>query len=261
MLSKLLKKDLKKNMSWMWILFAVTIGLSGLTRICKELGDNLAFFKIIAIVIEAIIYGLVVNSIIQPFLRNFLNFYKSFYSDEAYLTHTLPTTKNQLINSKFLTALIEMLAGFATIIASLLILYAGPNFLNVLKLFVSTTVTGSFSITLVIFLFAILVIVEFLMFLSIIYFSIVVAYKSKDKRRLKTFLIAAACAFAALTVLTISMLIVLLANGIKLTSTTLVLSSSALYSLFITAILIYSLITVLFYFLTKHEFNKGVNVD
>jgi uncharacterized BrkB/YihY/UPF0761 family membrane protein len=99
------------------------------------------------------------------------------------------------------------------------------------------------------------------MFLSIINFSIVVAFRSKEKRKLKAFLIAAACAFATLAVLAISMLIVLLINGIKITSSNLVLSSSAMYSVFITAIALYSAATTLFYFLTKHEFNKGVNVD
>lgn len=261
MLSKLLKKDLKKNMSWMWILFVSTIGLAGLTRGCRELGNSVAFFKIVTIVIEGIFYGLAVNSIIQPFLRNFLNFYKSFYSDESYLTHTLPVTKNQLIDSKYLTSLIEMLAGFATIILSILIMYARPGFTNFLKLFISTAITGNFSLLLVIFLFIVLVIIEFLMFLSIIDFSIVVAYKSKDKRILKTFLIAAGCAFATLAVLAICMLTVLLINGIKITSSNLVLSSSAMYSVFITAIVLYSAATTLFYFLAKHEFNKGVNVD
>ena len=261
MLTKLLKKDLKKNMSWMWILFVSTIGLAGITRGCRELGYSVAFFKIVTVVLEGLFYSLAINSIIQPFLRNFLNFHKSFYSDESYLTHTLPVTKNQLINSKYLTALIEMLAGFATIIVSILIMYARPGFTDVLKLFISTVITGNFSLILVISLFITLVIVEFLMFLSIINFSIVVAYKSKENRKMKTFLIAAACALVALAILAICMLIVLLINGIKITSSILVLSSSAMYSVIITAIIIYSIVTILFYFLTKHHFNKGVNVD
>ena len=261
MLSKLLKKDLKKNMSWMWILFASTIGLALITRGCRELGKNIGFFQMVTIVFEGLFYGLAINTIIQPFLRNFLNFHKSFYSDESYLTHTLPVTKNQLINSKFLTALIEMVIAFASLIVSILIMYAKPGFMNVLKLLISTAVTGSVSIIFTLILFVILVLVEFLMFLSIINFSIVVAFKSKDKRIFKTFLIAISCAFVSLFVLAICMLIVLLINNIKITSSTLVLSSSAMYSVFITAILIYSAATLLFYFLAKHEFNKGVNID
>lgn len=261
MLSKLLKNDLKKNMRWMWILFVSTIGVALLTRGTKELGKEIAFFTVIGVIFEGAFYGLVINSIIQPFLRNFLNFHRSFYSDESYLTHTLPVTKNQLITSKYLTTVIEICIGFATIIISLLIAYAKPGFLDTLKLLLSTIISGDFSIWLLIIFVVLLIIVEFLMFISIIYFSIVIAFRSKDKRILKTFIIAAAMAFASITTLSIALLVVMLLNGVDISSSTLVLSSTALYSIIITGIVIYSAITLLFYFLTKHEFNKGVNVD
>ena len=75
MLSKLLKKDLNKNMRWLWILFAATIVVSAITRGCKELGENIAFFKILGIFFDSVFYALAVNVILQPFLRNFLNFH------------------------------------------------------------------------------------------------------------------------------------------------------------------------------------------
>ena len=177
MLSKLLKKDLNKNMRWMWILFVSTIFIALTTRGCKELGQNIVFFKILAIFFESVFYALAVNVVLQAFLRNFLNFTKSFYSDEAYLTHTLPVTKNQLINSKFLTAIIEITLGFLCLISSILIMFYSPTMLETLKLFLSTVISGSFSVILVLILICILIIVEFLMFISIIYFSIVLGYK------------------------------------------------------------------------------------
>ena len=261
MLSKLLKNDLKKNMRWMWILFISTIALAGLTRGINELGKNIAFFKMAGVFLEGVFYGLAINAIIQPFLRNFLNFHKSFYSDESYLTHTLPVTKNQLINSKYLTATIEMLAGFAILVVSILIMYAGPNLKNILTLLFSSIVTEPVSLTLSLILFVILVIVEFMMFISIIDFSIVIAFKSRDRRILKTFFLTVGFAFASLFVLFIIMFTVLSINGIKLTSTTLILSKTAFYSVLITGIITYSLVIMVFYFLTKHHFNKGVDVD
>lgn len=261
MLSKLLKYDLKKNMRWMWILFVATIGLAGITRAAKEIGESVAMFSVIAVFLEGVYYGLAVNLVLQPFLRNFLNLQKSFYSDEAYLTHTIPVTKNQLVNSKYLTAIIEIGLGFASLIASLLIMYAGPGFLNGIKLIISTIVNDSFSVAAVIILFISLVIVEFLMFISIIYFAIVMAYKSKDKRLLRAFLIAAGCAMASLTVLFSIMMIVFAINGVKFTVSTIVLSGEVFMSVLITGIVVYLAAAVLFYFLTKREFNKGVNVD
>ena len=261
MLSKLLKRDLKKNMRWMWILFVGTIVLAAVTRGVKELGENVAFFKVVGIFLEGVFYGLAVNLIIQPFLRNFLNFHKSFYSDESYLTHTLPVTKNALINSKYLTALIEIVAGFASLIVCILIMYAGPNFIQTLKLLLSTVITGEFSVALALVGIVALIIVEFLMFISIIDFSIIIGFRAKDRKILKTFLITLGISFAAITVLFICLLIVFSINGVKLTTTSLVISGSAFMSVLVSAIVIYIAVVVLFYFLAKREFNKGVNVD
>lgn len=261
MLSKLLKNDLKKNMRWMWIIFAATIVVAGISRGCKELSTTISFFKILKIIFDSIFYSLAVNCILQPFLRNFYNFSRDFYSDESYLTHTLPATKSQLINSKYITTLIEMILGFISLILSLIIMYASPTFVTTIKLLISTIVTGNISIFWTITLFIVLVIVEFFMFLSIIYFSIVVAYKTKEKRVLRTFLITAGIAFASISILAAIMIIVLVINGVSLSSTTLILSNTAFVSVLITGILVYLAISVLFYFLAKREFNKGINVD
>lgn len=261
MLSKLLKTDLRKNMRWLWIIFVATIGVSIIDRACKEIGEVVGFFKILSIIFDSVFYSLLVNCVLQPFLRNFTNFTKSFYNDESYLTHTLPVTKKQLLNSKMLTALIEMVLGFATMVVSLLIVFGSPTMLDTLKLFVSMIVTGEFSVVLFLVLFVLLVLVEFLMFVVIIFYSIVLAYREKEKRLLKTFLLTAVFSFAALSGLSVFMIIVLAINGVDLTSTTLVLSSGAFLSVIITGIIVYSIAIGLFYFLTRKAFLKGVNVD
>lgn len=261
MLGKLLKNDLKRNMRWMWILFVATIVIASITRGCKELADTIAFFKIVKIIFDSVFYALAVNVILQPFLRNFFNFSKSFYGDESYLTHTLPVSKNQLINSKFLTTLIEIVLGFACLVISVLIMFASPTMLKTLKIILSTIILDKFSVVGIIVLFVALVIVEFLMFISIIYFAIVVAYRDKEKRVLKTFLITMAMAFIALTVLSVVEVVILMINGIELSSSTLTLSSSAFIGLLVAGIVVYSMATIIFYFITKKEFNKGVNVD
>ncbi len=261
MLSKLLKNDLKKNTRLLWILFAATIVCACLARTFSELGESIAFFRVFGIFFYSVYYSLAANVIIQPFLRNFLNFQKSLYSDESYLTHTLPVTKNQIANSKFLTALIEMVASFAVLVISLVIMFASPDFKNVLTMLISTIVVGEFSLGLSITLIVFLIIVEFLMYLSIIYFSIVVAYKQKERRAFKAFLITMAMSFAALIALAVVLVIVLVVNDVKLSASSLVLSNAAFVSVLISGIVMYLAVIVLFYFLTKRELNKGVNVD
>ena len=261
MLGKLLKNDMQKNMRWLWVLFVATIAFAGITRACTELGLNIAFFKVLGIFFQSVAYALIVNCLVQPFLRGFLNLTKSLYGDESYLTHTLPVSKNQIINSKFLTVLIELVLGFATLIVSLLIMFASNTLFPTIKLLLSTMIVGEFNLFWILTLFIILVVVEFLMFISIVYYSIVLAYKQKEKRVLKSFIYTAVFAFASLTVLSIAMVVVLLINNVNLTSTMLTLSSGAFLSIILTGIIVYSLVITLFYFLTKKEFNKGVNVD
>ena len=261
MLNKLLKKDLSKNSRLLLILFVALISVSLITRGCKALGENLMFFKILSIFFDSVFYSLAVNVILQPFLRNFLNFTRSLYSDESYLTHTLPVTKNQLVNSKFITALVEVCAGFVCLVVSILIMYYTPTFFDKIGLLLSTIIIGKVSVVLVLALFVTLVIVEFLMFLSIIFFSIVIAYRNKEKRILKTFLITAIMSFVSITILSVFMFAVLAICGVKLTSSTLVLPRKAFFSVMLTGITVYSAISVVFYFLTKKALNKGVNID
>lgn len=261
MLSKLLKKDLHRNMRWLWILFVAVIGLAGLTRGCKALGEHIMFFKILGIFFDSVFYSAVVNVILQPFLRNFMNFTKSLYGDESYLTHTLPVTKNQLINAKFLTAIIEITLGIVTAVVALLIVFWSPNMFDFLQGLIFMLVGANLSVWIVLPLFIGLILVEFLMFISIIFLAIVWAYRAKEKRVLKSFLYTCAMAFVAMTVLAVVMVVVLVVNGVDLSSATLALSSAGLLSLLITGISVYSLITVGVYFLTQHAFRKGVNVD
>ena len=261
MLIKLLKNDLKKNMRWFWIVIIATIGFAGMSRGFKELGTNIGFFKVVSILFDSVFYSLLVNVIVQPFIRNLMNFSKSFYGDESYLTHTLPVTKKQLVNSKFITAIIEMGLGFLCVVVSLLIRFASQSMFDTLKLLLSMVIGGDFSAIGVIILFVTLVLIQFLMFISIIYFSIVLSHKSKEKRLLKTFLFTLAFAFASLIVLDTILIVELLIYGVDLTSSTLVLSSSQFLGITISGIVVYMISAIVFYLLTQKEFGKGVNVD
>ena len=261
MLGKLLKYDLKRNMRWLWILFVCTILFAGITRGINELGKSIMFFKITAILFDSLFYALIANSLIQPFLRNFIDFSKSIYGDEGYLTNTLPVTKTQIINSKFLTAFTELIIGFICVILSLLIKFVTPTMFSTLKLILSTVIIGEFSIYLILSLIILLIIVEFLMFLSIILFSIIQGYKSNEKKILKSFIITAINAFISISFLSIVMFVVLLINKVNLSTTKILVSNSAFVSIITTGIIVYSFITILFYFLAKKQFNKGINID
>lgn len=261
MLGKLLKYDLRKNMRWMWILFVATILAAAATRGSGELGKHYGFFKVLNVIFDSVFYALIANCIIQPFIRSFMNFTKSVYGDEGYLTHTLPVKKSQIIISKYLTATIETVLGFLVVIGSVLIRFASKNFFTSIKMMLSMAVVGEFSLPLILTLMIVLIVIEFLMYISIIFFSIIWGFRSNEKKILKSFLYTAVMALCAIQFLSIVMVIVLAINKINLTSATLVLTNTAMLSILLTGIIVYSGVVILFYFLAKRLFNKGVNLD
>ena len=140
-------------------------------------------------------------------------------------------------------------------------MYASPSLDDMLMMLLSTTVSGYVSLWLAVGLIFTLIIIEFLMYISIIFYSIVVSYRAREKRVLKTFLTTVLMAFVAITILSIVMVVVLLTNGVDLSTTTLILPNTAFLGVLISGIVVYTLVSIFFYFMTKHEFNKGVDVD
>ena len=51
-------------------------------------------------------FSMVASILINTMMRSWIRFRDSIYKDESYLTHTLPVTKNNIYNSKFLQTLI-----------------------------------------------------------------------------------------------------------------------------------------------------------
>ncbi len=122
MLKKLLKYDLKYMIKNMIVFYALLIFFALLYRVLGYAGSSviLSFVKGI---VNGILIGLFINVIINTLIRSWLRFRDSLYKDESYLTHTLPVTKNDLYNSKFLEAMLFLLLGFIIILLGLFIAY------------------------------------------------------------------------------------------------------------------------------------------
>lgn len=141
MLSKLLKYDLKymiKNMSVFYILalfFAIT------TRILYSL-DQSVMVNIIGKISNGCFIAMVANIVINVMMRSWVRFRESIFKDESYLTHTLPVTKNNIYNSKFLQTLIFFVISFAFVILCLFLTYYTKDRWDILKLTIDRITTG-----------------------------------------------------------------------------------------------------------------------
>ena len=86
--------------------------------------------------------AMIANIVINVMMRSWVRFRDSLYKDEAYLTHTLPVTKNDLYNSKLIQTFIFFLVGFVIILLSLFIAYYTPDTWILIKEYIKTITTG-----------------------------------------------------------------------------------------------------------------------
>ena len=141
MLNKLLKYDLKymiKNMSVFYILsifFAIT------TRLLS-LPEQTVMIGILSKISSGCMIAMIANVVINVMMRSWVRFRDSLYKDEAYLTHTLPVTKNDLYNSKFIQTLIFFFIGFVIILLSLFVAYYTQDSWQVIKEYIKTITIG-----------------------------------------------------------------------------------------------------------------------
>lgn len=151
MLKKLLRYDLKSVFKYWWIAAVASIGLSVASGLSlsvitadKDVPVLIALLIILTIIFSII--GIVAFPIITYILA-YVRFYKNFFTDEGYLTFTLPVKRSQLLNSKLITCVLAMFCSAIIVFADIMIIFAlgtGKEFYNELLL----PISQSFSILL-----------------------------------------------------------------------------------------------------------------
>ena len=141
MLKKLLKYDLKYMIKNMSVLYILALFFAIMTRIMFSLKQTV-IVSIIGQITVGCLFAMVANILINTMMRSWVRFRDSIYKDEAYLTHTLPVTKNDIYNSKFIQTLIFFILGFIIVVLSLFIAYYTPDRWTMVKTFVSAISTS-----------------------------------------------------------------------------------------------------------------------
>ena len=180
MLIKLLKYDLKymiKNMSVFYILsifFAIT------TRLLSLL-EQTVMIGILSKISSGCMIAMIANVVINVMMRSWVRFIDSLYKDEAYLTHTLPVTKNDLYNSKLLQTLIFFFIGFIIVLLTLFIAYYTKDVWEVIKTYIKTITTGlNMSVFFFILMFIIVVFLELFNAIQCGFLGIILGYRKNN---------------------------------------------------------------------------------
>ena len=130
MFSKLIKYDLKYTFKYWWIMALSSVGLSviggiGVRILNSDIQNDEAtlayFFSVIALLLSVLgLSAFMLATLIFVYMR----YYKNFFTDEGYLTFTLPVKRIELLNSKILSAFLTNAATSAVIALDVAIIFS-----------------------------------------------------------------------------------------------------------------------------------------
>lgn len=263
MLGKLLKHDLKwvYKLIIIFYILALIFAIIGRGLISIE---NSIVFNILGKISIGISISMAVSSIINCLMRAWVRFVRNLYKDEAYLTHTLPVNKKTIYLSKVLTTIITVFTTVAVILLCLLICYGTKSNIeslkNILELAANTYNTTVINLILII---SILMFIELFFIVLIGYVGIILGHKFNNNRMVKSVIIGFAF-YMLVQVITLAIIYVIgLINPdvMNLVNTTENVDVNTIKILLYIAILIYSIYSVIFYFIGRNQLEKGVNVE
>jgi len=129
MFSKVLKYDFRAIAKFFWILAISAIGTACVAGLflnfsIKLLNDDEYYF-IGTLALLLAIFAIIAffGSIITVLVLLLINFYKKLFSDEGYLTFTLPVSRKNILFSKTLNAFIWSLLSGAVLFVGLFIFF------------------------------------------------------------------------------------------------------------------------------------------
>ncbi len=262
MLKKLIKYDVKKMMFTLPYFYLATVVFAGLTRLINIWSD-IQFLFILGQIFQGTAIALMVNCLVNALIGILIRSFRfSFFGDESYLTHTLPVSKNQLLLSKFISALVVLLSTIVTILFSLFTMFYSSAFIETIKATLGAVVIG-----LDVSAGGLITIVAFVLFFQLLsmllmgFASIVKGHSYNNGKVVKSFIWFAIFYIASGIVTLMLVAVVLLVSGNISQIFATVLKSETFITILVTALVIYACYTVVFYFITNKLFNKGVNVD
>ena len=128
MLSRLLKYDFRAMLKYWWIAALSSMGLSVLGGVCAVILDNeynqhFSFTAIAGLGIILTVLGMSAFMVLSQVLI-YVRFYRHFYTDEGYLTFTLPVKRCHLLSSKVIAAVTTTVLTGIVLVADLVIIMA-----------------------------------------------------------------------------------------------------------------------------------------
>lgn len=264
MLNKLLKYDLKYMIKNMTVFYVLGIFFAITTRILFNIEQSV-IINIIGQISVGCMFAMIANILINTLMRSWIRFRDSLYKDEAYLTHTLPVTKNELYNSKFIQTLIFSFVGFIVVLISLFIAYYSKDNWLVLTNYIKTITTGlNMSTSFFVIMFITLIFLEVFNAIQCGFYGMILGHKKNNSKLGYSILFGFIIYLLAQTLVLVSVFVYGLFDSsiMELFKTaTESINVQSFKVLAIIASLLYLVIIFIMSILCKKELNKGVNIE
>lgn len=263
MLRKLLKYDLENIFKFLIIFYSLGLFFALFTRLFLSIENSLVCY-IIGKICSGTTISMIFSVLINNLMRLWVRFKNHFYSDEAYLTHTLPISKTVLYLSKIITAVITVFSSVGVIGLTLFVAYYSKENINLLKSIILPIADAYESnITTILLAFLLVLFVEFAVILQAGFTGTILGHRMNSMKTGFSVLfgfITYLCTqvFALLVIFTIS----LFNEGVmNLFITNSAVDINGIKTVIYLAIAIYSIIFFILCFINIKLFKKGVNVD
>ncbi len=264
MLIKLLKYDLKYMIKNMAIFYILAIFFSITTRILFNI-DQSVIVNIIGQISVGCMFAMICNILINTMMRSWIRFRDSLYKDESYLTHTLPVSKNDLYNSKFLLTLLFYIVGFVVILFSLFIaFYSKDNWLLLTNYVKNITIGLNMSTIFFVTMFLLVVFLEIFNAIQCGFYGIILGHKKNNGRAAFSVLFGFIFYILSQALVLLLMFIYGLFDSSIMElfkSATVSVDANAFKLLLVISSLLYIAIIFIMSILCKKSLKKGVNVE
>lgn len=244
----------KSHIIMVGILFINILLCAILTAITKTYNDQTAIvLNVILNFLYTITSLIMVSLVIVSFIMILVNFRRKVLGDEGYLTHTLPLSKRQIVNSYYLTALVYL-------IADIIVILLASFFLNLINK--DFSIYLGFSINsgqefLIAFLVVILLIILFFLYFSYVLLAYVLGYSKPDKKTRNTVLFGILIYLANQVINSIPLAIII-STTFKIDPT---LIDNFIWVTLLILCLYYLLITLVSYILINRTLKNKLNLE
>jgi hypothetical protein len=126
-------------------------------------------------------FSMIASILINVMMRSWVRFRDSIYKDEAYLTHTLPVSKNNIYDSKFLQTLIFFIISFIIVVLCIFITYYSKDWWTSIKNLIGTITTGlNFNTALFVISFLSIIFLEIFNAIQCGFLGIILGHRRND---------------------------------------------------------------------------------